>query len=128
MGSPAKTDRMTVTAKTEAGRLCTVTVQRDRLGKHLLRYEGGETVVAVLTTEVIEALVVALSLRGRSPVLARRVAGGACTVLVIGYQDGRTILYFHATPVTSAVLNTAGVKKLRAALESLDGDDSARSD
>lgn len=119
MESPASADRMAVAAKTDSGRLCTVTVQRDPLGKHVLRYEGGETVVAALTPEVVELLAVALSLRGRSAVPARCVVGGACTLLVIGHRDGRTSLYFHAAPATSAVLDATGAKKLRAALESL---------
>lgn len=58
---PTRTDRTAVAAKTESGRLCTVTVQRDPLGQHLLRYEGGESAVAELTPEVIELLTVALS-------------------------------------------------------------------
>ncbi|MGH3903493.1 MAG: hypothetical protein ACRDTE_04790 [Pseudonocardiaceae bacterium] len=119
MESPASADRMAVAGKNDSGRLCTVTVQRDPLGKHVLRYEGGETVVAALTPEVVELLAVALSLRGRSAVPARCAVGGACTLLVIGHRDGRTTLYFHAAPATSVVLDAAAAKKLRAALESL---------
>lgn len=119
MRLPTGTDRMAVAAKTESGRLCTVTVQRDPLGEHLLRYEGGETAVAELSPEVIELLVVALSLRGRSAIAARSPHGGACTLVVIGHQDGRTSLYFHACTATGAVLETTATGKLRAALESL---------
>ena len=121
MDSPAKANRTAVAARAESGRLCTVTVQRDPLGKHTLRYEGGETVVAALTPEVVELLTVALSLRGRSTVPARCAVGGACTLLLMGHRDGRTTLYFHAAPATSAVLDAASTKKLRAALEALDG-------
>ncbi|MGH3795302.1 MAG: hypothetical protein ACRDSP_10465 [Pseudonocardiaceae bacterium] len=121
MESPARADCTAVAAKTDSGQLCTVTVQRDPLGKHLLRYEGSETVVAALTPEVIELLTVALSLRGRSAVPARCSVGGACTLLVMGHRDGRSSLYFHAAPATCAVLDAAGATKLRAALESLDG-------
>lgn len=119
MESPASADRVAVVAKTDSGRLCTVTVQRHPLGKHLLRYEGGEVIVAALTPEVVELLTVALSLRGRTAVPASCSVGGACTLLVMGHRDGRTSLYFHASPATSAVLDATGVKKLRAALESL---------
>ncbi len=99
MGSPTRTERTAVAARTESGRLCTVTVQRDPLGRHLLRYDGSETAVAELTPEVVELLTVALSLHGRSAVPARCPAGGACTLLVIGHQT----------------------QKLRAAVESLTG-------
>ncbi len=122
MGSPTRTGRTAVAARTESGRLCTVTVERDPLGTHLLRYDGSETVVAVLTPEVVELLTVALSLRGRSPVQARCPAGGACTLLVIAQRHGRTSLYFHAATATGAVLDTEATKKLRAALESLDSE------
>lgn len=121
MESPARADCTAVAAKTDAGRLCTVTVQRDPRGKHVLRYEGGETVVAALTPEVIEMLTVALSLRGRTAVPARCSVGGACTLLVMGHRDGRSSLYFHAAPATSAVLDATGAERLRTALESLDG-------
>lgn len=119
MASAAKTDHTAVAAKAESGGLCTVTVQRDPLGKHLLRYDGAEPVVAVLTPEVVESLRVALALRGRSAVTARCSVGGACTLLVMGHRDGRATLYFHAVPATSAVLDPAGVQRLQAALESL---------
>ena len=119
MDSPASAGRMAVAGRTDSGRLCTVTVQRDPVGKHLLRYEGAETVVAILTPEVIELLTVGLSLRGRSTIPARSAAGGACTLLVMGHRDGRTTLYFHAAPATSVVLEATGAKKLRTALESL---------
>lgn len=119
MGSPSKTDHMAVTAKAESGQSCTVTVQWDPLGRHLLHYKGSETVVAELTPEVIEPLTSALSRRGRSVVVARSPGGGACTLLVIG-QQGRTTLYFHASTATSAVLDAKGTEKLRAALASLD--------
>ena len=119
MRLPTGTDRTAVAAKTESGRLCTVTVQRDPLGEHLLRYEGGETAVAELTPEVVELLVVALSLRGRSAIPARSPHGGACAMVVIGHQDGRTSLYFHACTATGAVLDSSGKDKLRAALEAL---------
>jgi hypothetical protein len=123
MGLPAKTGGTVVAARAESGGLCTVTVQRDPRGRHLLRYEGSETVVAALTPEVVELLAVALSLRGRSPVQARSMAGGACTVLVVGHRDGRSSLYFHATTATSALLDTAGTKKLQAALEALSSEE-----
>lgn len=119
MRQPIGTDRTAVAAKTESGGLCTVSVQRDPLGEHLLRYEGGETAVAELTPEVVELLVVALSPRGRSAIPARRPHGGACTLVVIGHQDGRTSLYFHACTATGAVLDSTGTAKLRAAVESL---------
>jgi len=119
MDSPASAGGTAVAGRTDSGRLCTVTVQPDPLGKHLLRYEGTETVTAILTPEVIELLTVALSLRGRSTVPARSAVGGACTLLVMGNRDGRTTLYFHAAPATSASLEATGAKKLRAALESL---------
>ncbi|HEY3894073.1 MAG TPA: hypothetical protein VGL88_01760 [Pseudonocardiaceae bacterium] len=121
MRLPAGTDRTAVAAKTESGRLCTVTVQRDPLGEHLLRYEGGETAVAELTPEVVELLVVALSLRGRSAIPARSPRGGACTLLVIGHADSRTSLYFHACTETGAQLDSSGKAALRAALEALGG-------
>ena len=119
MDSPASAGDMAVAGKTDSGRLCTVTVQRHPLGKHLLRYQGAETVAAILTPEVIELLTVALSVRGRSTVPARSAAGGACTLLVMGHRDGRTTLYFHAAPATSVLLDATGAKKLRTALESL---------
>lgn len=122
MGSPTRTDRTAVAAKTESGRLCTVTVQWDPVSRHLLRYEGTETAVAELTPEVIELLMVALSVHGRSVVMARCPGGGACTLLVIGHQDGRSTLYFHASNATAAVLDAAGKEKLRAALESLNSE------
>ncbi|HEY6424070.1 MAG TPA: hypothetical protein VIY28_12650 [Pseudonocardiaceae bacterium] len=114
---PMRADRTAVAARTELGQLCTVTVQRDPLGDHLLRYEGSESAAAELTPEVIELLTVALSVRGRSPIPARSPHGGACTLLVIGHQDGRASLYFHACTATSAALDTAARDKLRAALE-----------
>lgn len=116
---PTRTDRVAVAAKTESGQLCTVTVQRDPLDKHLLRYEGGQTAIAELTPEVVELLTVALSLRGRSAIPARSPVGGACTLLVIGHEQRGTSLYFHASTATCAVLEPAGAKKLREALESL---------
>lgn len=119
MGSPSRTDQMAVTAKAESGQWCTVTVQWDPLGEHLLHYEGSETAVAELTPEVIEPLTSALSRRGRSVVMARSPGGGACTLLVIGHQQGRATLYFHACTATSAVLDAKGTEKLRAALASL---------
>jgi hypothetical protein len=91
----------------------------DEYRPHGGRGEGSETTAAELTPEVIELLTVALSVRGRSAIPARCRLGGACTLLVIGHQDGRTRLYFHASTATSAVLNTAARDKLRAALESL---------
>lgn len=123
MGSQTRTGRTAVAARTESGRLCTVTVERDPLGTHLLRYDGSETVVSVLTPEVVELLTIALSLRGRSPVPARCPAGGACTLLVIA-RHGRTRLYFHAATATGAVLDAAGTEKLQAALKPLDSDGS----
>lgn len=119
MASAAKTDQTAVAAKTESGGSCTVTVQRDPLGKHLLRYQGAEPVVAALTPEVIESLTAALSLRGRAVVAARCAAGGACTLLVMGHRSGGATLYFHAVPATSAVLDAAQLTQLRAALEAL---------
>lgn len=119
MASAAKTDHTAVVATAESGASCTVTVQREPLGTHLLRYEGTESVVAVLTPEVIESLSVALSLRARSAVTTRCAVGGACTLLVMGRRDGGSTLYFHAVPATSAVLDAAAVTTLRAALESL---------
>ncbi len=126
MEPPTATDRTAVAARTDSGRLCTVTVQRDPLGKHLLRYDGSETAVAELTPEVVELLTVALSLYGRSAVPARCPAGGACTLLVIGRQHGRTSLHFHAATATSAELDAEGTQKLRAALESLTGEGPGR--
>ncbi|MGH3985153.1 MAG: hypothetical protein ACRDST_21300 [Pseudonocardiaceae bacterium] len=93
---------MAVAARTEAGQLCTVTVQRDPFGQDLLRYEGSETTVTELTPEVIELLGIALSVRGRSAIPARTPHGGACNLVVIGQQDGRIRLYFHACTATSA--------------------------
>lgn len=119
MRLPTGTDRTAVAAKTESGRLCTVTVQRDPLGQHLLRYEGGENAVAELTPEVIALLAVALSRRGRSAIPARTPSGGACNLVVIGHQDGRTSVYFHACIATGAVLDPAGADKLRTAVGSL---------
>lgn len=54
--------------------------------------------------------------------MARVPGWGACTLLVIGHQDSRSTLYFHASNATAAVLDAAGKEKLRAALESLSGD------
>lgn len=122
MDSAATTDHTSLAARTEAGGSCTVTVQREPLGRHLLRYEGTESVVAVLTPEVIEPLTAALSLRARSAVTSRCLTGGACTLLVMGRRDGGAIVYFHAVPATSAVLDAAAVRTLRAALESLTHD------
>lgn len=119
MRLPTGTDRTAVAAKTESGRLCTVTVQRDPLGQHLLRYEGGENAVAELTPEVIELLTIALSRRGRSAIPARTPNAGACNLVVIGHDDGRTNLYFHACTATGAVLDAAGTDKLRTAIDSL---------
>jgi len=119
MGSPAGTDRKAVAARTEAGRLCTVTVQPDPLGNHVLRYEGSESTAASLTPEVIELLTVALSVRGRSAIRAQCPGGGACTLLVIGHKNSQASLYFHASTATSAVLDAKGTEKLRTALESL---------
>lgn len=119
MAVPTRIDRTAVAARTESGQLCTVTVQRDPLGLDLLRYEGSETTAAELTPEVVELLTVALSVRGRSAISAQSPQGGACTLLVIGHQDGRTRLYFHACTATSAVLDTTARDRLRAALESL---------
>lgn len=90
MAVPTRIDRTAVAARTESGQLCTVTVQRDPLGLDLLRYEGSETTAAELTPEVVELLTVALSVRGRSAISAQSPQGGACTLLVIGHQDGRT--------------------------------------
>lgn len=73
-----------------------MTVQRDLLGQELLRYEGSEIAIAELTPEVTELLAVALSVHGRSAIPARSPQGGACTLLVIGNQDGRTCVCFHA--------------------------------
>lgn len=114
-----RTDRVAVAAKTESGRLCTVTVQRDPLGKHLLHYDGSETATVELTPEIVELLTVALSLRGRSAIPARCPVGGACTLVVIGYEQGGTRLYFHACTATGAVLQPADAEKLREALELL---------
>lgn len=117
---PTRTDRVVVVAATtESGRLCTVTVQRDPLDKHLLRYEGSETAIAELTPEVVGLLTVALSLRGRSAIPARSPVGGACTLLVIGHEQGGTSLYFHACTTTGAVLDTTARDKLLVALDSL---------
>lgn len=121
MGASIRTDRISVAAQTESGRLCTVTVQPDLLGKNVLRYEGSENTAAMLTPEVIELLTVALSVRGRSAIPARCPSAGACTLLVFGYENGRTSLYFHASTATSAVFDAKGTQKLRAALESLGG-------
>lgn len=71
MGAPTRTDRSAVAARTETGRLCTVTVQPDPLGRHELHYEGSESTAALLTPEVVELLTVALSVRGRSAIPAR---------------------------------------------------------
>ena len=119
MGSPAMTDRTVVAVRNESGRLCTVTVQPDPLGQHVLRYEGNDSSAALLTPEVVELLTVALSVRGRSAIPARCPGGGACTLLVIGHENRRTSLYFHASTATSAVLDVADTEKLRTALESL---------
>lgn len=119
MGSPSGTDDTAVTAEAESGRSCTVIVQRDPLGKHLLRYEGSESAAALLTSDVIEQLTVALSRRGRSVVMASSPIGGACTLLVIGHQQGGATLYFHASSATSAVLDAGRTERLRAALQSL---------
>lgn len=119
MGLPTGTERTAVAAQTESGRLCTVTVQPDPLGKHVLRYEGSESAAALLTPEVVERLTVALSVRGRSAIPARCPSGGACTLVVIGHANDRASLYFHASIATSAVLDAKGTEKLRAALESL---------
>ncbi|HEU0087416.1 MAG TPA: hypothetical protein VFQ77_07175 [Pseudonocardiaceae bacterium] len=121
MGSPTRTSRTAVAARTESDRLCTVTVAPDPLGKHALRYEGSENTAALLTPEVVELLVVALSVRGRSTIPARCPSGGACTLVVIGHENGRTSLYFHGSTATSAVLDAKGTAKLRTALESLSG-------
>lgn len=120
MGSPTRTDRTAVAGRTESGTLCTVTVQPDPLGKPVLRYEGSESTAALLTPEVIELLMVALSVRGRSAIPARCPGGGACTLVVIGHHDGRASVYFHASTRTSAILDAKGTEKLRAALEALD--------
>ncbi|MGH3903770.1 MAG: hypothetical protein ACRDTE_06220 [Pseudonocardiaceae bacterium] len=96
-----------------------MTVQPDPLGSHVLRYEGSESSAALLTPEVVELLVVALSVRGRSAIRARCPGGGACTLLVIGHENGRSSVYFHASTATSAVLDAKDVEKLRAALASL---------
>ncbi len=119
MAAPTRIDRTAVAARTESGQLCTVTVQRDPLGQHLLRYEGSETTTAELTPEVIELLIVALSVRGRSAIPARSPHGGACTLVVIGHQDGRARLYFHGCTATSAVLDPTAREKLLVAVESL---------
>lgn len=119
MGSSPGTGSRAVAARTESGRLCTVTVQPHPLGKHVLRYEGSESAAAALTPEVVELLTVALSVRGRSAIPAQCPAGGACTLVVIGHENGRTSLYFHASTATSAVLDAKGTEKLRSALDSL---------
>lgn len=119
MGALGGTDPSTILAKAESGQSCTVTVQRDPLGKHLLYYKGRESAAALLTPEVIELLTAALSRRGRSVVVTSMPAGSACTLLVIGHQPTRVTLYFHASSATSAVLDSAGTEKLRAALDSL---------
>lgn len=118
MGSSIRTGHTAVAGRTHSGKLCTVTVQVHPLGKHVLRYEGGEDTAALLTPEVVALLMVALSVHGRSAIPAQCTAGGACTLLVIGHEDGRTSLYFHASTATSAVLDAKGTEKLRAALES----------
>lgn len=87
--------------------------------QHLLRYEGSETTAGELTPEVIELLIVALSVRGRSAIPARSPHGGACTLVVIGHQDGRGSLYFHGCTATSAVLDPPARDKLLVALEAL---------
>lgn len=119
MGSPASAGSTAVAVRTESGRLCTVTVQPDPLGNHVLRYAGSESSTALLTPDVVELLVVALSVRGRSAIRARCPGEGACTLLVIGQENGQTRLYFHASTATSAVLEPRDTEKLRAALESL---------
>ena len=121
MDSPTSTEGKAVAARTESGRLCTVTVQPHPLGKHVLRYQGSESTAAALTPEVVELLTVALSVRGRSAIPAQCPSGGACTLVVIGHENGRTSLYFHASTATSAVLDTKGTEKLRTALDSLNG-------
>jgi len=119
MGALGSTDPTPITAEAESGQLCTLTVQRDPRGQHLLYYEGSESAAAILTPEIAELLTAVLSRRDRSVVMTRMPGGGACTLLVIGHQPARATLYFHASTVTSAVLDAAGIEKLRAALGSL---------
>ncbi len=118
MQPSSSTDWVAVAARTEQGRLCTITVEPDPLGAHLLRYDGNESVVAVLGAEVIEGLVIALSVTGRTVMPARCPAGGACTLLAIGQRD-RVRLYFHAAAGFCAVLDRAAADRLRTTLEQL---------
>lgn len=120
MQPTSNTERVAVASRTEQGRLCTVGVEPDPLGVHLLRYDGRESAVAVLGAEVIEGLVIALSVTGRTVVPARCPAGGACTLLAIGQRD-RVRLYFHAAAAFCAVLDRAAAERLRTSLEQLRG-------
>lgn len=119
MAIPTRIERTAVAARTESGQLCTVTVQRDPLGLDLLRYAGSETTAAELTPEVVELLIIALSVRGRAAIPAQTPQGNACTLVVIGHQDSRARLYFHGCTATSAVLDTTARDKLLTALESM---------
>ncbi len=118
MHASSAIDRVAVAARTGQGRLCTVTVERGRLGGHVLRYDGSEDVVAELSPEVIELLPIALSVVGRTTIWARLPGGDACTLLVVGQLDGAR-LYFHAAAGLCAVFDRAGADRLRGAVEQL---------
>lgn len=118
MQTAAGTDRTAVAARTESGRLCQVTVERNLLGDHVLRYDGSETAAAVLSPEVVELLTTALSVLGRSVITARCPSGAACTLLLIA-QSQRVGLYFHAATTFCAALDRAAANRLRDALERL---------
>lgn len=112
--------RVAVVGRNEQGGFCTLAVERVGSNFGLLRYDGSGSAVAELTSEVIERLFVALSVRGRTAIPARCPGGGACTLLIIG-QRGGTRVYLHAAIAFGAVLDRDTVDQLRAGLEQLRG-------
>lgn len=125
MGESPGDPEVVVAGRTEPGHLCTVSVERGRLGDHLLRYNGSESVVAALRPDVVELLLVAFSVTGRTAVHARCPGGGACTLLLIAQPD-RIRLYFHAAVSFGVVLDRGAADRLYVALDGLTARGSGR--